>query len=450
MVDSINAIRRLIIFLVISGGLNLILIGLLFYFHFKESPPNPYFELKPARVDEQTVPLAIDYSDSEVIRYFRRMPIAWLVSRLNNVQLVENGYTQRDLALASLITFHNFDINRAFAGLPPPAQKRVINYGKFRDGSDAELIVYPGLSENHFTAIRTFAATERWPLTSKGLFLALQKEDRDRRDLSLVEAFLMTSDFAVVEMLFSRGGISVDQEELLSVLLEGDWAQLAKFVQQQKVSQDLSPARRQNFILEYVQKKSPTAARLMLKTDGTFAAKKLDDSQVLLMLQLMEQASPEGEQFAVLLLSSPRSDEVRRMAAQRLYQYAGEPMPEPYQHQTALARFNPAARSAKPPEPVPTKTAPVSHPTRSLPPTSPTPSQVKLQLPPAPKKNVTAARQLPAAPPPQRTYMYVVQEGDSLWKISRRLNVDVEVIRSFNQLDSDLLSPGRTLKIPKK
>ncbi|MEI8365795.1 MAG: LysM peptidoglycan-binding domain-containing protein [Parachlamydiaceae bacterium] len=458
MVDSLNPIRRLIVFLVISGSLNIVLIGLFFYWNIKESPPTPYFELKPAKFDEQKSPLAIDYSDSEVIRYFRRMPITWLVSRLNNTQLVENGYTQRDLALASLISFHNFDIDRALAGLPPPAQKRVINYGKFRDGTNAELIVYPGLSEKHFSALRTFAATERWPLTGKGVFFALQKEDKEQRDLSLVEAFLMTSDFNVVQMLFSRGGFPVDRDELLAVLLEGNWSQLAAFVQQQKISQDLSPARRQGFLLDYIQKKSATAARLMLKTDGTFAAKKLDDAQVLLLLQLIEQRSPESEQFALQILASPRSDDVRKMAAQRLYHYAGEPMPEAYQHQMAISRFvsrqvmaasqqpitQPDAVAISRPPPVP-KIKPVAMPP---PPKPQEPAKLKLSTP---KLNQpTAARQVQPSPLPQRMTVYVVQEGDSLWKISRRLNVDVDVIRAYNELDSDLLSPGRTLKIPKK
>ncbi|MEI8125934.1 MAG: LysM peptidoglycan-binding domain-containing protein, partial [Parachlamydiaceae bacterium] len=458
MAESLKAIRRLTILLVLSGTLNIFLAGAIFYWSVKERPPTPYFELKPANVGEQQAPLAIEHTDSQVIRYFRRMPIAWLVSRLNNNQLVENGYTQRDLALASLVSFHHFDIERALAGLKPPEQKRLIRYGEFQDGTPAELILYPGLSEQHFNAIRLFAATERWPLTAKGLFLALQKEEKDN---SLVEAFEITSEFNLVEMLFNRVGVLIDKNELVAFLLDGEWVQLAVFAQQQKTSQDFSAARRQSFLLGYVQKKSRNAARLMLKTDGAFAARKLDDAQVLQLLELIDRKSVEGEQFALLLLASPRSDAVRKLAAQRLYEYAGEPMPEKYSHAVALARFSPqyvevAEALVTPPQPKsltpaaikpvvatpPPKpiTPAVTKPVMATPPPkvkSVEPLQTKLQIPKQTTQK-TVERKLGATTPPQtRTIFYVVKEGDSLWKIARNFNVDIEVIRAYNQLDSD-------------
>ena len=450
MAKKVNTVRRLITFLVVSGALNIFLMGLLFYWNIRERPPTPYFELKPAASHEQKSPLAVDYSDSEVIRYFRRMPLEWLVSRLDNKQLVENGYTQRDLALASLIAFHHFDMDRALCGLPPPDQKRFIRYGKFRDGAPADLIVYPGLSDKHFAAVVSFAATERWPMTSKGMFMALQKEEKEQRDPSLVDAFLMTTDFTVLEMLFSRSGVPIDKEELLSVVLEGDWSQLAHFVEQQKAAQDLTPARRYGFLLDYIQKSSKAAAKLMLKIDGTFAARKFDDSQVLQLLSLLDDKSPEGEQFALFMLTSPRSDAVHKMAATRLYQYAREPVPENYRHEAALARFAPTHKVVQPAAPVSAKPSPVVSsppPPRPQPKIAkPAPAPKKLQLP-KPSVPIVTQRKIATPPAPKARY-YVVQEGDSLWKISRRFNVDMEVIRAFNQLDSDSLRPGRTLKIP--
>lgn len=421
------SVRRLTALLVISGSLNIILVALFFYWNYKERPPTPYFELKPASAKEQQSPLAVDSSDSEVIRYFRRMPLEWLVSRLSNTQLVENGYTQRDLALASLVTFHNFDLDRALAGQPAPQQKRSIHYGKFRDGTAAVLTVFPGLSDKQYAAIVNFASTERWPLTGKGLFLALQKEEKRTRDPSLVDGFLMTPEFTTVEMLFSRNVVPVDKEELLAVVLESSWEQLGSFVQQQKVIQDLSPARRQAFLLSYIQNKSRAAAYLMLKTDGAFAARKLDDAQVLQMLELLDRKTLEGGQFAVALLTSPRSDTVWQRAAARLYEYSGEPMPQKDPRQAALARFAPGYKGEEPkvvssPMPVPTPA-------------------------PLPPKPVAIAPKKPIIPQRQDR-VYVVQDGDSLWKISRRFNVDMDVIRAYNQLDSDILRPGRALKIP--
>jgi LysM repeat protein len=43
---------------------------------------------------------------------------------------------------------------------------------------------------------------------------------------------------------------------------------------------------------------------------------------------------------------------------------------------------------------------------------------------------------------------YVVQEGDSLWKISRKFGVDVNALRKMNHMQSDFLKPGAALYIP--
>jgi len=411
MVQSVpRYIRKLTVFLAISGSLNIILASILFYVFMCDRPPVPYFELKPANKQEQQAPLAIEKSDGEVIRHFRRMPLEWLVSRLDNTQLVENGYTQRDLALASLVAFYSFDLEKAFAGLPMPEQKRLIIYGKLNDGKPAEVVAYPGLSDQYFKAAKAFAARERWPLTSRGLFLALQKEEKEEYDPSLLDAFFMTSEFSSLELLFNRSGFFADKEELLKVVLEGSWKQLSEFAEQQRKSQDLSPARRQSFLLEYAKNKSKAAARLLLKTDGSFAARKLDDSQVIVLLNLLDEKSPFAEEFATVLMKSPRSDGVRELAAKRLKEYSGAYTPE---------------------------VRPTPEPKKQL-------AEIKPVLTAAVKPSIVAGVK------PSKDFYYTVQEGDSLWKIGRRFNVDVEVLRAFNHLESDVLHPGRSLRIPKK
>jgi LysM domain len=392
MIDLTRYIRKLTIFLVVSGSLNILLLASLFYLAIRERPPAPYLELKPA-----SVPLAAEHSDSEVIRYFRRMPLQWLISRLNNTQLVENGYTQRDLALASLVAFHYFDLERAFAKLPKPEQKKRIVFGQFRDGRSAEIIVYPELSDKHFEAVRTFAETERWPLTSRGLFLALQKEEKEEYDSHLLDAFFMTPEFSAVELLFSRSEKPVSKQELLKVVLEGNWDRLSDFVARQKQSQDLSQLRQRQFLLEYSANRSKAAAQLMLKIDADYAARKLDDNQVVMLLQLSDEKSPQAEQFAAALLSSPRSDAVLKLAAE----YTGRNRPR----KEATTAF-----AARVPDRKPTTTA--------------------------------------AVQPKSKDVYYTVQEGDSLWKIGRRFGVEIEVLKAFNQLEGDTLRPGKILRIP--
>ena len=43
---------------------------------------------------------------------------------------------------------------------------------------------------------------------------------------------------------------------------------------------------------------------------------------------------------------------------------------------------------------------------------------------------------------------YVVQPGDSLWKIANQFNISVDELKSYNNLTSNLLNIGQVLKIP--
>lgn len=400
MSDHLRQIRRLIFTLICSGSLNIILIAVLFYVVVTESPPIPYFENKPAEKKEQLAPFAGDLTNSQMVHRFLRMSTHQLKTKLHDKTLVENGFAIRDLALACLTSFHHFDLSRALQGLPPPEQKRTISYGRHRDGTPATLVVFPGLSEKQFQAISDFAQTEKWPLTNQGLFLALRRGSL-LDNTSLAEAFFLTQEFLAAETLFNRAEVPIEKNELLQILLEGTWKMLSEFTNQQKKMQDLSAARRQRFLLDYIQNGSNTAAYALLKTDGDFAVKKLDDQHILLLLKLIKKKNPEAEKFALALLISPRSDAVWKLAANRLYEFAGEPIPEKFQHHAALLRFGPKKTIAVPEE------------------------------------------------KQQEQRLYTVQEGDSLWKIAKRLNSDVDAIRALNHLENDLLKPGTALKIPK-
>lgn len=154
-----------------------------------------------------------------------------------------------------------------------------------------------------------------------------------------------------METLFKRSGASVDKSRLLQIVSEGDWKMLRDFASQQETSQDLSPARRQRFLLDYVSKGSKPAAYLLLQTDGAFAARKLDDRSVAVMLKLLDEKTPEAKAFALEVLSSPRSDVVLHLAAARLYEFAGEEIPTAYSHEDALSRFLPKGQMAAKPTP---------------------------------------------------------------------------------------------------
>lgn len=445
MANSINHTRRLAAALIVSGALNIFLLALIFYWAEQERTLASYFGQRLVPEQVQQVPLtAAHQSNSAVIRAFRKMSFAQLKAALADSQLVENGYTHRDLALASLVAFHHFDLGRALSGCAPVQQRRLA-YGKYRDGRVAELTVFPGLSEHHYARIVDFAATERWPLTGKGLFATLKQLRGNRpdaiRDTSLSDAFYMTQEFAAVEALFGRSSPAVERYELLDTLLQAEWSALIGFIGQQHALQDPSITRRQLFLQEYVKLGSKSAAYLMLKVDGDFALKRLGDAQVVQLLHLLDEKRAESERFALALLTSPRTDAVWQAASARLYQYAGEAVPEKCHHSAALAKFVPQHAVVPEVQPI----ASVKEPTA-------TPAAPRVAAPPSQKIASVPAKPLKAPPSliaKSKDSLYIVQEGDSLWKISRRFNVDIDCLKSHNRLDSDLLKPGKPLRIPK-
>lgn len=432
---SLKYIRKLIIALTISGLMNIILMSSFFYWLVKDTPPAPYFEQKPALRQEQQAPLASEGGNAEVIHYFRSLSFDQLVAKLSNNQLIENGYSQRDIALACLIAFHHLDLSRALVGHILPHQERSIIYGRLKNGKPASITVYPALSDQQFQAIVNFIGTERWPLTARGLFWQLKKSGGNT-DPSLNDAFSMTPEFLSVEMLFNRGDVHLSKSELQKLLLGGTWDMLSDFSEQQKLIQDLSPARRQSFLLKYIDHHSKTAAYLMLKVDGEFAQKKLDDQHVIALLNLMNEKTPESEKYARDLLTSPRSDSVWKLAGAKLYEYAGEAMPEKNLHHKAMARF--VASDAKVETPV-EKQLPQK---MTVKPVTSKPSNKN-----PPVKTIAAK---PSQPPSQikKDRLYIVQDGDTLWKIARRFNIDIDSLRHHNRLKNDALKPGTPIRIP--
>lgn len=459
----IKRIRQLSLALIVSGVLNIGVLSLLLYWVLRERPPTPYCELKPASSEQQLIPLADQRGFTEVLAQLSQQSFSQLVQGLSHAQLIENGYAERDLALACLMAFHHFDTLRALPKNAQPQQHRLLAWKPKGQEATTMLVVYPDLTQQQFDALIQFAKTERWPLTAEGLFLQLkQQKEKQAFDDHLIETFVLTPEFWTVELLFNRSGQRTSRQEILTILLEGDWNLLKQFVDQQRQVQDSSDARRQKFLLDYVKVGSPSAAMLLLKTEWEFAVKKLDDQQVAAILQLMPTRLPEGLTFAKEMLASPRSANVWRKASEWLYQQAGEELPTDWTHHAALMRFFPEKASielvSKPPAspvsiapPLPLARAKNVRATPIQPKISSKPSSTIAQAskppPKTPKKASIAkkAESIDSAKPAT----YVVQEGDSLWKISKRFGVKVDEIKKLNQLKSDALKVGMTLKLPK-
>lgn len=385
--------------LIASGALNIGLIAAVASLLFSEENRTglPRISKKVAEVEKLT--------NVALLQSMSKLSFRELAALLTNRELVEEGYSKRDLALSALAAFHHFNLEKALGGAP--TQKRFLAW----EGAQP-IEIYPGLSEEQFDAAIHFAYQEKWPLTSKGLFLLLQKVGSAADD-TLRDAFAMTPEMYALQTLFQKSGAPQDTKVLMQLVGEGSWELIDRFVKEQAQLLDLSPEKRRRLLLSYLAHHSPTAAYLLLETDASFAAKKLDDKGVLDLVVLLNHRTEPAAQFCASLLSSPRSDAVLQAAALKLYAFAGEASPAPLDVKAAVTRFAPSAKAA------------------------PKPEIAKAPPPQTPSKTKASGGK-----------RHTVKEGESLWKIAKQYKVKVDDIVQLNGMEKATIRPGMNLKIP--
>jgi len=365
--SSLHHVRRLTIALFLSGALN---IGLITYVTYLRAAPPTYLPRKASMIAATSTTVAPTNIDK--LRAFKKLSMAQLIGQLHQSQLLENGYTTRDLALGALVSLHAFDLSRALPGQILPSQRKVIVEG-------SEIVLTPGLSETQFAQLIRFAQTEKWPLTSEGLFNQLTSNDP-----TIIDAFLVTPEYRMLDTLLRRTNTTFDKGELLSMVQEGGWSLLMT-----SQTQDYTSTKRDRILVAYLKKGSTLAADLLIRTNGDPLAKSADDATIQQLLNQMHPQHAANERFARVIAESPRSDKIQQLAISKL--------------QTPL---------------VPLKK-------------------------PAPIVNT-----LPKPQSLVQKKIYIVQEGDSLWKIARKVGSDTETLRTYNGLTSDALKPGIVLRIP--
>lgn len=295
--------RYLAQILILSIALNAILAAIFFYFFIRGNPFLLSFEYTPLPVTAEK-----HFTNNEQLARLSGESFPTLLSSLTNTRLFEDGYRQRDLALGALVAKHHFDINRAL-GTTRLARRTV-----------GEISLFPGLNDADFAKILHFAQVERYPYTSEGLFVHLRE---NKTDPDLLLAFLRTPEFHLMETLFARAGLPIKKKFLIALCLESSWSTLNPLFEKMRADGNFAETRRRELLLMLMQEGSRNAAHLLLITDGAFAAKQLDDSSVIRILDLTEQQTDESMAFAKAIYASPRSDAVRLKAKATLIKYLG-------------------------------------------------------------------------------------------------------------------------------
>lgn len=392
--------KRLKVFtlgLIVSVTCNVVLLTLFFTRYLGESPLVQSFDLKPLFLEASKKE---GKSLAEAIDRLSGLSFKELVSLLSSKDPLEEGYTLRDVALTCLITYHHFNLMGA---IPDNIQKRTFLLRQ-QDQDGQKIIFYPGLTDEQHELINHYACTEKWPLTSKGLFSLLKKWVGSTDD-SLEKAFFHSEEFVWVEALFGLSGQKADQKQLLQMLLDRDFDHLKNFINQ---NHEITDVTLRKFLLSYIFCKSSIACSMLLRSDFHFAVKKLDDQTILHILPLLNEVTEDVEKYCKELIQSSRSDAVWEKSAEILFRNVNEVLPDPYDHQLTLKRFISFIPEEKKQEPIPQ---------------------------PLPEVKFTT---------------YKVKEGDTLWKIARRFHVGISKIIDYNQLNSDKIHPGREIKIPQQ
>ena len=406
--------------LIISGTINIGLIGTFVYFVLKDK--NAAISVAPRILPKDP---SIYVTNEQVLRSYCSLPFSELLLKLENKDLVEEGFAKRDLALACLVAFHHFNIEKALGGMLP--QKRSVFFRNHDATESLDVVVFPGLGDDQFNAILSYAKTEKWPLTSKGLFFEV-KRAASYPDPVLLEAFYTTPEYYSINTFLQKVGLEVEKDVAISRISEGEWEPLAAFCEEQRLSGDFSPEKRRSVLISYFEKyRSKTAASLLINFDLDYVTKRLDDTSLLQFLDLIADKKETLVKAAKELLISPRGDELRKRAASLLYSSVSEPFPEIYDHLAAVERFCPEA----------------------LPKSAVQPSLViveaKAALEAVAFETTKGAK---SGLPTPKTRVHVIQEGDSLWKISRKYKVSIEEIKKLNSMDTEKLRAGRKLQIP--
>lgn len=410
-----NSVRRLTGGLVFSGALNIALATSLIYFavRTKDNPP----PLTSSIESELVLDLSREISLQSVMEQYLSLDFESLVSLLKKKDSVQEGLTQRDLALSTLAFKYDFDAKRALLGQEAETSAFPLDPNK-----EVSMPIYVGLKDAQYRLIHSFLKTEQWPYTSEGLFNRITEGQGEK---SLKDAFYLTKEFMLLEALFCP--ISLPKEDLLKLMTEGPWHLVQNFVDGNPLVENFSNPLRIHFLCQYLDSASNQAAALILKVDPEYALNRLSDEKVVALLGLLETKTELTQNFVLHLALGSRSDWVKQEACRMLYHYSNREFIHPFNYQTALDFI------AQEFELSPTESPPLG---------------VQSFQGEQETEVVTQIVEQPLVPTTEPHRIYTVQKGDCLSKIAKKHQIDIKHLKAANQLDDDLIQVGMTLLIP--
>jgi hypothetical protein len=381
--------------LVISVTLN---VGFLLAFILKELNSPQVAASKPLSLQ---IPISFQES-SQILKDYFSFSFYGLVDELRETDPVEHGFKKQDFALACLVDFYYFDVERALPGMQVQRRKMLFVHPEGRER--VELSLFPGLTPGDFEAIIRFIKSEKWPLTPEGLFTELMG-DGPKED-ALYDAFARADPFRLLFNLFERSGYAITQKELIQILCQGEWSFVERFYRSQMRLLDLSPIVFEGIVNHYLSIGSSKMAAKIIEWKRDDIIKRMDDAELVRFINLLKESVESVKEFLKKMLISVRSDEVRKAAGIKLYALFDKQVPHPFDYLAALRAFTPERVSSE-------------------------------------------VEAIKASRPISQMKRHIVKPGDSLWLIAKKYQVDMDEIVKLNDLPSrHHLDVGTELLIP--
>jgi len=333
-----------------------------------------------------------DIAKEEIATYLRKS-FRELIALLDDRSEIGPKIKRRDLALSCLVCFHNFHIEKALGGLP----FEVRNYSFTNPKGNEQIIItlFPEMTEENFRQIIRFTQTEKWPLTTKGLFLELKT---NKAAHSLQEALYLSSEFVKLYKVFERSGMKLDKSELLTLIAEGSWDQIQRIARYTDIEQPQQGVR--NTLTHLVQERSSKAATLLVEHESSFLLSSARNEQLSAIIDLLEGNSKEIVAFLSKIQSSIRPEYVKEKAEKKLF-FIAQQRAHPNTYRMSEQKTTRGSKEG-------------------------TTTEIKKQ-----------------------EIEYIVKPGDSLWKISVKYKVPLRTLREKNKLErSEMIRPGQKLIIP--
>ena len=156
------------------------------------------------------------FSNQNFFNEIKNCSFKELAALLTDKEQIEEGYTKRDLALACMVAFYDYNLEKIVS--KRKLQKREIIF-ETDDNQTQSIVLFSGLNDFQYESIIYFAYTEKWPITTKGLF-SLIKKNSDKYYADLLKTFMMSKEFELVRSLFEHHINKISNEKLLELLLK--------------------------------------------------------------------------------------------------------------------------------------------------------------------------------------------------------------------------------------